>query len=52
MKLSTDRILTTHTGSLPRSAGLADLLLKQEQGIEIDEATLISTAAADVRVRR
>ena len=48
MELSTDRILTTHTGSLPRSAGLADLLLKQERGIEIDEATLISTAAADV----
>lgn len=48
MKLSTDRILTTHTGSLPRSAELTDLLLKQEQGAEIDEAALAGTAAAGV----
>ena len=48
MKLSTDRILTTHTGSLPRSPRLTDLLLKQEQGKDIDERALAETAAADV----
>ena len=31
MKLSTDRILTTHTGSLPRPAKLSKLLVKREQ---------------------
>tara|TARA_A100001037_G_scaffold270013_1_gene264551 strand:+ start:359 stop:1516 length:1158 start_codon:yes stop_codon:yes gene_type:complete len=48
MKLSTDRILTTHVGSLPRSAMLNDLLLKQEQGEDIDENALAQTAARDV----
>jgi 5-methyltetrahydropteroyltriglutamate--homocysteine methyltransferase len=48
MKLSTDRILTTHVGSLPRSAVLNDLLLKQEQGEDIDENALAQTAARDV----
>jgi len=32
MKTSTDRILTTHTGSLPRPKGLIDLILGREQG--------------------
>ena len=31
MKNSTDRILTTHTGSLPRSKALSALLVKREQ---------------------
>ncbi|MBM3482993.1 MAG: methionine synthase [Alphaproteobacteria bacterium] len=31
MKLSTDRILTTHAGSLPRPAKLSKLLVKREQ---------------------
>ena len=48
MKHSTDRILTTHVGSLPRSALLNDLLLKQEQGHDIDETALTETAANDV----
>ncbi len=48
MKLSTDRILTTHVGSMPRSAVLTDLLLKQEQGEDIDENALAQTAARDV----
>ncbi|HUI13835.1 MAG TPA: cobalamin-independent methionine synthase II family protein [Xanthobacteraceae bacterium] len=32
MKTSTDRILTTHTGSLPRPKPLIDLILGREQG--------------------
>ena len=31
MKLSTDRILTTHVGSLPRPQALVDLLVKKDQ---------------------
>ena len=48
MKLSNDRILTTHAGSLPRRGELTDLLLKQEQGFEIDDEALASAAAAGV----
>ena len=32
MKLSTDRILTTHVGSLPRPAQLAELLVQKDRG--------------------
>jgi 5-methyltetrahydropteroyltriglutamate--homocysteine methyltransferase len=32
MKRSTDRILTTHMGSLPRPDALADLLVAQAEG--------------------
>ena len=32
MKTSDERILTTHTGSLPRTPALTDLLLRREQG--------------------
>ena len=32
MKTSTDRILTTHTGSLPRPKPLIDLILGREKG--------------------
>ena len=35
---NTDRILTTHTGSLPRPDDLLEMLLEREQGREIDEA--------------
>ena len=38
MRSSTDRILTTHVGSLPRSAELSDLLLRKDHGEEIDQA--------------
>ena len=48
MKLSTDRILTTHTGSLPRSGALTDRLLQQEQGADIDKSELSRIAATDV----
>ncbi len=36
MKLSTDRILTTHVGSLPRPDGVAALLLAKENGQPVD----------------
>ena len=38
MKLSTERILTTHTGSLPRPQPLVDLILRRENGEAIDPA--------------
>ncbi|MGH8150452.1 MAG: cobalamin-independent methionine synthase II family protein [Steroidobacteraceae bacterium] len=40
MKTSTDRILTTHVGSLPRSGAITDLLLKKERGEAFDPAEL------------
>ncbi len=40
MRASTDRILTTHVGSLPRNATLSGLLIRQEAGETIDVATL------------
>ena len=40
MKLSTDRILTTHVGSLPRPDDLLALLQAEEQGHGHDEAAL------------
>jgi 5-methyltetrahydropteroyltriglutamate--homocysteine methyltransferase len=48
MKLSHDRILTTHAGSLPRGAELTELLIRQEQGLAIDEEALASAAASGV----
>jgi 5-methyltetrahydropteroyltriglutamate--homocysteine methyltransferase len=50
MKRSTDRILTTHTGSLPRPDDLVDLLYAQESGEPIDLAALqerVRTAVAE-----
>jgi 5-methyltetrahydropteroyltriglutamate--homocysteine methyltransferase len=49
MKTSTDRILTTHVGSLPRPADVADLLLRREQGEIIDDAQFESVLQAAVR---
>jgi len=49
MKLSTDRILTTHVGSLPRPESLADLLVRRESGEAIDEATFDAQARDAVR---
>lgn len=40
MLASTDRILTTHVGSLPRNEKLATLLIRQEAGEAIDTAAL------------
>ncbi|MEJ1966942.1 MAG: cobalamin-independent methionine synthase II family protein [Gammaproteobacteria bacterium] len=38
MKLSTDRILTTHVGSLPRGQAVVDQLLLKERGEALDTA--------------
>src|SRR5260370_42191111 len=38
MKRSTDRILTTHVGSLPRPEDLRGLILQKQQGQTVDEA--------------
>jgi 5-methyltetrahydropteroyltriglutamate--homocysteine methyltransferase len=40
MKTSTDRILTTHTGSLPRPKSLIDLILRREKGEAVSPQTL------------
>lgn len=40
MNTGSDRILTTHVGSLPRNAVLTDLLIRRESGDEIDPAQL------------
>ena len=40
MKLSTDRILTTHVGSLPRPAQLAQLLMLKDRGEPYDKDEL------------
>ena len=46
---STDRILTTHAGSLPRPRALFDLLVARQRGEAIDDAAL--TAAIDDATR-
>ena len=54
MKRSTDRILTTHTGSLPRPADLLPLLRQKDYGESYDAAALaacVKTAVAQA-VRR
>jgi 5-methyltetrahydropteroyltriglutamate--homocysteine methyltransferase len=48
MLLSRDRILTTHVGSLPRSAILSDLLVRREAGETIDHARLAAEIDAAV----
>jgi 5-methyltetrahydropteroyltriglutamate--homocysteine methyltransferase len=40
MLISTDRILLSHVGSLPRPAALSELLIRQEAGETIDTAEL------------
>src|SRR3984885_5135050 len=48
MKLSTDRILTTHVGSLPRPQALVDLLVKKDHGEAYDHAEFARLAHAAV----
>ena len=51
MKTSTDRILTTHTGSLPRPKPLIDLILCREKGEAVTAQALeaeVSKATDDV----
>jgi 5-methyltetrahydropteroyltriglutamate--homocysteine methyltransferase len=54
MKRSSDRILTTHVGSLPRSQAVTDVLFAREQGPLADEAVADATLTAAVEevVRR
>src|SRR5918994_1839638 len=48
------RILTTHVGSLPRSAEVTDLVFARERGEHVDETTFAETmrAAVDAVVAR
>lgn len=51
MKRSTERILTTHTGSLPRPPDLLALIQAREAGEAVDEGTFavrVATAVAEV----
>jgi 5-methyltetrahydropteroyltriglutamate--homocysteine methyltransferase len=48
MKTSTDRILTTHTGSLPRPKPLVDLILGREKAGTVDAATFEAETAKAV----
>src|SRR5215472_11165323 len=49
MKLSTDRILTTHVGSLPRPPELLTLLERRETGQGFDQAAFKARLAEAVR---
>ena len=46
MLRSEHRILTTHTGSLPRSPALTDLYARRSRGEAVDEAALDAAEAA------
>jgi 5-methyltetrahydropteroyltriglutamate--homocysteine methyltransferase len=51
MKLSTDRILTTHVGSLPRPQPVVELMVKKDQGQGYDHVALdreVRKAVADI----
>jgi 5-methyltetrahydropteroyltriglutamate--homocysteine methyltransferase len=54
MKISSDRILTTHVGSLPRSQAVTDVVFGRENGTLKDESLYASTIADAVKdvVRR
>lgn len=55
MKVSVDRILTTHVGSLPRSAAVTDVLLRKERGDSYDRAAferVIGGAVVDIVARQ
>ena len=43
MKLSTDRILTSHVGSLPRSQEVVDFLFTQDRGESYDQSAFDAT---------
>src|SRR4051795_767612 len=49
MKTSTDRILTTHTGSLPRPKSLIDLVMGRERGDAVDAAAFEAATAEAVQ---
>ncbi len=54
MQVSSDRILTTHVGSLPRGPAVVDLLMRKERGEPFDPAEFERTMreAVDEHVRR
>src|SRR5216117_1411064 len=54
MKRSTERFLTTHTGSLPRPADLIRMMFAREEGVQVDPAALAARvrAAVDEIVRK
>jgi 5-methyltetrahydropteroyltriglutamate--homocysteine methyltransferase len=49
MKTSSDRILTTHVGSLPRSAEVTDVVFGREQGRNVPAAQFAGVMMAAVR---
>jgi 5-methyltetrahydropteroyltriglutamate--homocysteine methyltransferase len=49
MKTSQDRILTSHTGSLPRPAELTHLYARKSRGEQVDEAALDAAGKAALR---
>ena len=48
MKRSTERTLTTHTGSLPRPPDLLEMLLQKEEGHQVNEAAFVERARTAV----
>lgn len=49
MKISTDRILTTHVGSLPRQPEVLAQVMAREVGETVDKAAFDAKLAAAVR---
>ena len=47
---STDRFLTTHTGSLPRPEGLMRIMFAKEEGVPVDDGALESAIDDAVRL--
>src|ERR1700730_14742362 len=55
MKRSTERFLTTHTGSLPRPEDLIKAMFAKEEGVPVDRAALatrIRSAVAEIVARQ
>src|SRR5258705_3553648 len=48
MKRSADRVLTTHTGSLPRPADLIRMMFAREEGVPVDAPALAARIRAAV----
>lgn len=48
MRGSTERFLTTHTGSLPRAEDLVRILFAREEGVPVDGAALTARVRAAV----
>jgi len=46
---NTDKILTTHTGSLPRPDGLRELLIDREEGRAVDDGSFRKAVTTGVR---